>query len=86
MTEDDKAPNHSPLTQEVTLDGDTVNVNIFEDGNGGWLLEIIDDFGNSTVWEEPFQTDHEALAEALDAIDAEGIETFIGKPPGTPTH
>ena len=43
-----------------------------------WVLEIVDDFGNSTVWDEQFETDHDALDCALDEIEEEGIDAFIG--------
>ena len=55
-------------------------LDIFGDGDGGWLLEVIDEFGNSTVWDDSFSSDQEALAEALDTIDGEGIESLIGSP------
>jgi uncharacterized protein len=83
---DDDASKHSPLAQSVTRNGKTVQVNIFEDGEGGWLLEVVDEFWNSTVWDDPFVSDTEALAEALKTIDNEGIESLIGAPPGTASH
>ncbi len=78
MTDDDQFPKHSPLSQSITLDGKTVQVEIYEDGEGGWLLEVVDDFGNSTVWDNPFQTDKNALDEALRTIAKEGIDSLIG--------
>ena len=86
MTQDDQTPNHSPLAQSVTRDGKTVRVDIYEDGEGGWLLEVVDEYWNSTVWDAPFASDHEALAEALKTIDEDGIESLIGAPPGAPSH
>lgn len=80
MTEDDQYPIHSPLDQSVTRDGKSVQVEIYEDGEGGWLLEVVDEHGNSTVWDKPFQTDKEALDEALRTIDGEGIDSLIGVP------
>lgn len=68
----------SPLCQLVTRNGKTVQVDIYEDGEGGWLLEVADQYDNSTVWDEAFDSDDEALAEALDAIEKEGIDEFIG--------
>jgi len=81
MTEDDQDPKHSPLTQSVTRDGKTVQVDIYENGEGGWLLEVVDEYWNSTVWDEPFTTDQAALAEALKTIEEDGIESLIGDPP-----
>ena len=54
MTDFDQSPTNSPLTQAVTRDGETVQVEIYDDGEGGWLLEVVDEFGNSTVWDDPF--------------------------------
>ena len=82
MAEEDSAPAHSPLTQSVTRDGKTVQVEIYEDGEGRWLLEVVDEYWNSSVWNDPFATDQEALDEALRTIDEEGIDSLIGAPPG----
>ena len=81
MTEPDDFPRHSPLCQSVTRDGKTVRIEIYEDGEGGYLLEVVDDFGSSTVWDEPFASDQEALDEVLRTIDDEGIDSLIGSPP-----
>ena len=86
MTQDDQTPNHSPLAQSVTRDGKTVRIDIYEDGEGGWLLEVVDEYWNSTVWDPSFASDREALAEALKTIDEDGIESLIGAPPGTLSH
>ena len=80
MTDLDQAPNNSPLTQSVIRDGKTVQIEIYEDGEGGWLLEVVDEYGNSTVWDASFGSDQEALDEAFKTIDEEGIDTLIGPP------
>jgi len=84
MTEPGESPNQSLLAQSVTRDGKTVMVDIYEDGEGGWLLEVVDDNGNSTVWDAPFATDREALDEALKTIEEEGIDSLIGSPSDGP--
>ena len=81
MTDDDQPIIHSPLSQTLTRDGKSVEVYIYDDGNGGWILETVDQYGNSTVWELPFPTDTEALDEALKTIEEEGIDVLIGQPP-----
>jgi uncharacterized protein len=86
MTEDEQTAKLSPLAQTVTRDGKTVRVDIYEDGEGGWLLEVVDEYWNSTVWDEPFACDRAALDEALKTIDEDGIESLIGAPPGTLPH
>ncbi len=82
MTEIEYIPKRSPLSQVITRDGETVKVEIYGDGEDGWLLEVIDEYGNSTVWEAPFETDQEALDEVLKTIDEDGIESLIDAPPG----
>ncbi|MHA2092509.1 MAG: hypothetical protein ACW98K_16805 [Candidatus Kariarchaeaceae archaeon] len=72
----------SPLCQEVTRVGKTVQIDIYEDGEGGWILEVIDEYNNSSVWDDPFDTDESALKEALDTIEKEGIESLIGPESG----
>ncbi|SEA36474.1 baseplate wedge protein 53 [Microbulbifer marinus] len=71
-------PTESPLSQAYSEGGVTVQIDIYEDGEGGWLLEIVDENDNSTVWEDSFDTEKEALEEALDALREEGISTFVG--------
>jgi hypothetical protein len=68
----------SPLSQRYEEDCQVVNIEIYEDGEGGWLLEIVDEDNNSTMWEDSFDSDEEALAEALAAIKQEGINALIG--------
>ncbi len=74
----DPVPKESSLSQVVERDGRSVKVNIYEDGMGGWLLEIVDEFGNSSVWDQSFETEQDALDEALKTIREEGIESLIG--------
>jgi hypothetical protein len=68
----------SPLCQEISSDGMSVQVEIYENGEGGWILETIDEFNNSTVWDDIFETDNAALAEAKKVISEEGIDSLIG--------
>ena len=65
----------SSLSQAITVEGKTVQVDIYEDGEGGWLLEVVDEHNNSTAWEDPFET----AEKAQDTIEKEGIEALIGK-------
>ena len=69
---------YSTLCQKVTSEGKSVQVYIYEDGKGGWILEVVDEYGNSTVWDDPFKTDDEALDEVFDTIEKEGISSLIG--------
>lgn len=78
VTEANRYPVHSPLSQRLSRDGTRVEIQIYEDGNAGWLLEVVDEFGNSTVWDDSFLTDQAALAEALKTIESEGIASVLG--------
>lgn len=68
----------SPLCQQYQADGETVNIDIYRTEESGWVLEIVDQNNNSTLWEDHFETDEAALAEALDALQQEGIAAFVG--------
>ena len=75
----------SSLSQRVARDGTAVDIEIYGDGEGGWLLEVVDEFGNSTVWNQSFPTDQAALAEALKTINTEGIAAVMGSAPAGAT-
>lgn len=68
----------SPLCQQYSDGDQTVDIDIYRTEDSGWILEIVDSGNNSTVWEDPFETDQDALDEALDALKQEGIEAFVG--------
>lgn len=73
----DPVPKESQLSQAVERDGRSVQIEIYDDGTGGWLLEVVDEFGNSSVWDQSFETEQDALDEALETIREEGIESLI---------
>ena len=48
---------------------------------GGWLLEIVDEYWNSTCWDESFKNARrKRWMKGSTAIEKEGIESFIGSP------
>jgi hypothetical protein len=69
----------SPLCRRLTRNGVTVQVEIYEDGQGKWILEVVDPQNTSHVWDEHFASDEEALAEAIRALEEEAME-FVGEP------
>ena len=69
---------YSPLCQDIEHGGKTVSVEIYGDGNGKWILEVVDEFRNSTLWDDPFETDAGALNEVRRLIREEGISNLIG--------
>ena len=84
--EDEYEIENSPLCRNETRDGHTVDIEIYRGANeDGWILEVVDEEGASTVWDERFPTDQEALEEALKTIEEEGISTFL-HPPKTQLH
>jgi uncharacterized protein len=87
MNDDKNEPSSAaPQYQSVTRDGKTVKIAVIQDGKGGWLLEVVDQYWNSTVWDEAFKTAQAALDEALRTIDEEGIDSLIGEPSGAPQN
>jgi len=76
--EDDAEIEMSPLCQELTDRGKSVRVDIYRGDTGDWVLEVVDEFGNSTVWDDKFDSDVAALDEAKATIRDEGIDPLIG--------
>lgn len=75
----------SPLSQSATRNGVEVRVEIYGDSQGGWILEIVDAENTSHVWDEPFETDQQALNEALRALEEEPLE-FLGRAADRPLN
>jgi uncharacterized protein len=72
----------SPLCREITGDGTKVQVDIYRgEDESGWILEVIDKENASTVWDEPFATDQEALEEVMEVIEQDGIRSFLDAGP-----
>lgn len=49
-------------------------------------LEIIDECGGYTIWDEWFDTEQAALDKALRAVSAFGIDSFLEDNRSRPTH
>ena len=72
---------NSPLSQKITRDETTIDVLIYRgEHETAWILEVVDHAGGSTVWDETFQTEQDALNEVLRTIDEEGISCFLLDP------
>ena len=72
---------NSALSQKITRDGTTIEVLIYRgEHEAAWILEVVDHAGGSTVWEETFQTEQDALNEVLRTIEEEGIACFLLDP------
>ncbi len=71
----------SPLSQKIESDGKSIAVEISPSGDGCWLLKVVDDFNNATVWEDAFPSEQAALDEVLDTIAQQGIECLAFSAP-----
>jgi hypothetical protein len=68
----------SPLCREISDDGTKIQVDIYRGENeSGWILEVIDEENASTIWDDPFETDREALDAVLEVIEKDGIRSFL---------
>ena len=71
----------SPLSRKFTRDGITIEILIYRiDADPAWQLEVVDAAGGSTVWEDLFATEQDALNEAFQTIASEGIASFSRDP------
>lgn len=76
----DRDPNivHSGLSGTVTEDGITVELGIYRlEHDPKWALEVINEAGTSTVWDELFETDEAAYQEFRRTVDEEGMVSFL---------
>lgn len=79
MPDSDPDVIYSKLCREITRDGITVRVEIYRvAGNPKWALEVVNELGSSTVWDELFETDAQALEAFEEVLADEGIGTFLG--------
>jgi hypothetical protein len=69
---------YSDLQTTYAVDGHTLEIQIYRLPDTEWTLEVVDEFNNSTVWDDLFTTDEAALAEAIGEIKSEGVHAFIG--------
>jgi len=73
----------SPLSQEISSGGRTVSVEIYRlEGETSWALEVVDEYNNSTVWDDTFETESAALTEAKKIILSEGVSSLVGPDDG----
>jgi len=74
----DEVIEHSLLERDITRDDTTVRICIYRGRDDpGWILEVEDELGGSTCWEDLFDSDQAALDEALRTIEEEGIRSFL---------
>ena len=74
---------NSPLSQDISSGDRTVSVEIYRlENEKEWALEVVDEFNNSTVWDETFPAESAALTEVKKAILEDGISSLIGPEDG----
>ena len=60
----------------ITRDGVTIELCIYRLEDTKWTLEVVDADGTSTVWDDEFDTDDEALAEFERTVRQSGMLEF----------
>jgi uncharacterized protein len=69
---------NSPLSRKVSREGMSVEVLIYRgEHDKTWILEVVDQEGGSTVWDDTFETEQDALNEVFQTIAAEGMASFL---------
>lgn len=70
---------YSKHNGKFTRDGVTLTIAIYrgKGDEGRWILEVENEAGGSTVWEETFSTENDAWDEFLATVQREGIEQFV---------
>jgi hypothetical protein len=67
----------SGLSTSVELEELKLSIEIFRlELDTRWALEVVDQHGTSTVWDELFDTDKDAFKEATRVINEEGASAF----------
>lgn len=78
MTNRDPNIIYSGLGGVVTEQGITIELSIHRlEDRPGWAMEVINQRGTSTVWNELFDTDDAAFAEFRRTVDEEGMKEFV---------
>lgn len=68
----------SPLGRSIVQDGVRLTINIVRIATEpGWSLEVVNERGTSTVWNDLFTTDREADAAFREALAEEGVQAFL---------
>ena len=78
----DRDPNiiTSGLSCTISKDGSKVEVLIYRlEHDPMWALEVVNEQGTSTVWDDLFDTDDEAFAAFQLTLDDEGMDAFFDR-------
>ncbi|MDG1371168.1 MAG: hypothetical protein P8Q48_13180 [Paracoccaceae bacterium] len=67
----------SGLSDDVTVDDVPFRIDVYRlEHDPTWTVEVIDEAGTSSVWDETFNTDQAAFDFALAEIRSEGGKAF----------
>lgn len=67
----------SGLSKYIELEELQLNIEIYRlEYDPKWALEVVDQHGTSTVWDELFETDQAAFDEVMRTIKDEGAAAF----------
>lgn len=78
MTDSDPHLITSRLSRSVTWEGRRVAVEIYRLATDTtWTLEVVNDEGTSTVWDDPFASDRDADEAFRDTLATEGVAAFF---------
>ena len=67
----------SGLSQRTTIEGHEFQIEIYRlEADAVWTLEVVDEEGTSTVWDDQFDADQAAMDELMRTIQKEGLSAF----------
>ncbi len=67
-----------PLSTRIENENTFVDIEIYRlEDQDFWTLEVVDELGGSTVWEDEFHSDEVALKAVLSVIEQDGLESFM---------
>ena len=77
----------SKLSGVFMVDGVRLEVTIFRlDHEPNWLLEVVNEHGTSTVWDDGFRTEADAWAAFEEAVQQEGVGAFFADDESSTTY
>lgn len=78
--DDDVEVIFSELCADVEIDGHFLAVEIYKtDIDPSWILEVVNEFGTSTVFDDPFIADGLAWQQFEKTVKEEGLAAFLTK-------
>jgi len=79
MTDTEQQYEFSEFSGQFVDDGVVVVIGIYRPAgtNADWTLEVVDQEGYTTIWDDSFATDREAFEEFLATIQRDGIRSVL---------